>query len=395
MFERAIVSQLVERVCEPRGFIQVLVGPRQTGKSTAISQALEKLSMPYRLIAADDPQLSTAEWLAAEWRRARLLTEEGTREALFVVDEVQKIAHWASTVKRLWDEDSRTGIPLKVVLSGSSSLMLHKGMEDSLMGRFEILYSTHWLYDECREAFGYSFDDFLLFGGYPGAARLRQDEARWARYMGTSIVEPTVSKDILEMERVDKPALLRSLLLLGAAYSAQEISYAKLVGQLQDAGNTTTIAHYLELLGKAGMMSGLQKYSGDVARIRRSSPRLLVHDTALMTYAYGSARRTLLTDQERRGHLVESAVGAYLLARAADDGFDVYWWRTSKGEEVDFVIRQGELLTAIEVKSGRVRGAGGIAAFLKQYPHAASIVVGSSECSVEDFLLGKEPLFVP
>lgn len=393
MFQRAIVSQLISRAEEQRGFMQVLTGPRQTGKSTALGQMLDGVSMPSRLVSADNPQLRTAEWLASEWRRARLLADGG-HDALFVVDEAQKIEHWADVAKQMWDEDTRTGTPLKVFLTGSSSLLLHKGMEDSLAGRCEILHSTHWTFRECRDAFGFSLEDFLLFGGYPGAARLKGDEARWSRYIGTSIVEPTISKDILEMERVDKPALLKALFALGAAYSAQEISYAKLVGQLQDAGNTTTIAHYLDLLEKAGMMSGLQKYSGDVARIRRSSPRLLVHDTALMTYTFGSMRRTLLQDPERKGHLVESAVGAYLIARAQEEDFEVYWWRTSRGEEVDFVIEKAGLLTAIEVKSGRVRATGGVAAFLKQYPHASAIVIGSS-CTLEEFLLGDVPLFVP
>lgn len=395
MYRRAVVSQLIQRACEPRCFIQVLVGPRQTGKSTALDQMLDDISLPYYSVTADDPQLRSAEWFASEWRRARLLTKGGSQEALFVVDEAQKISHWADIAKQLWDEDTRNKLPLKVFLSGSSSLLLHKGMEDSLAGRCEVLYSTHWTFDECKEAFDYSLDDFLLFGGYPGAAQLRHDENRWARYIGTSIIDPVISQDILEMERVDKPSLLKALFSLGAAYSGQEISYAKLVGQLQDAGNTTTIAHYLDLLDKAGMLSGLQKYSGDLVRIRRSSPRIMVHNTALMTYAYGSRRELLLKDSEWRGHLVESSVGAYLIARAAQEGFEVYWWRTSKGEEIDFVIEKAGMLTALEVKSGRVKGIGGIKAFLKQYQHAASCVVGGDNCSLEDFLSGKVPLFVP
>ncbi|MCL2741152.1 MAG: DUF4143 domain-containing protein, partial [Oscillospiraceae bacterium] len=256
-----------------------------------------------------------------------------------------------------------------------------------------ILYSQHWNYSECREAFGYNLDDFLFFGGYPGASALIKDEARWARYMGTSIVEPTISQDILMMEEVRKPALLRSLFMLGSGYSAQELSFTKMLGQLQDAGNTITLAHYLDLLGKANMLAGLQSFSGDQIRSRRSSPRFMVYDTSLMTYADGAKRRRLLDSPTDRGRLVESAVGAYLLARGKEEGFDVYWWR-DRGNEVDFVINKGSLLTAIEVKSGRVKGLGGSLAFKRLYPEALSLIIGGADYGVEDFLLGNMPIFI-
>jgi len=226
------------------------------------------------------------------------------------------------------------------------------------MGRFEILYSPHWNYSECREAFGYSLDDFLFFGGYPGASALIKDEGRWARYMGTSIVEPAISQDILMMEEVRKPALLRALFMLGSGYSAQELSFTKMLGQLQDAGNTVTLSHYLDLLSKANILTGLQNYSGSQIRTRKSSPRFMVYDSSLMTYADGANRLRFLDSPADRGRLVESAVGAYLLARGKEEGFEVYWWR-DRGNEVDFIIKKGSRLTAIEVKSGRVKGVGG------------------------------------
>jgi predicted AAA+ superfamily ATPase len=310
-----------------------------------------------------------------------------------VIDEIQKIGKWSSIVKLLWDEDSRLNVPLKVILTGSSSLLLQKGLEESLMGRFEILYSPHWNYAECKEAFGYSLDDFLFFGGYPGAAALITDENRWARYMGASIVEPTISQDILMMEAVRKPALLRSLFMLGAGYSAQELSFTKLLGQLQDAGNTVTLAHYLDLLGKANILKGLQNYSGNQLRTRKSSPRFMVYNTSLMTYADGANRRRLLDNPADRGRLVESAIGAYLLARGQEEGFEVYWWR-ERNNEVDFVIKEGARLTAIEVKSGRVKNTGGSLVFKKLYPEAFSLIAGSTNLSIEYFLLGKKPLFL-
>jgi len=391
MFKRKLVSQLVDRLNEPRRFIQIVVGPRQTGKTTAVLQALEEMNTPTHFISADDPNLVSAEWLRNEWEQARSLAKSS--EAILVIDEIQKIVKWSSIVKLLWDEDNRLHVPLKVILTGSSSLLLQKGLAESLMGRFEILYSQHWSYAECKEAFEYSLDDFLFFGGYPGAATLIEDETRWARYMGTSIVEPTISQDILMMEEVRKPALLRSLFMLGSVYSAQELSFTKMLGQLQDAGNTVTLAHYLDLLGKANMLTGLQNYSGNQIRARKSSPRLMVYDTSLMTYADGANRRHLLDNATDRGRLVESSVGAYLLARGKEEGFEVYWWR-ERNNEVDFVIKKGSQVTAIEVKSGRVKNVGGSLVFKKNYPEALSLIVGSTNVGLEDFLLGKKRLFL-
>ncbi len=391
MYSRVLVSQLTQRLTEPRKFIQIVTGPRQTGKTTAVVQALEQLKAQKYFVSADDPNLVSVEWLRNEWQQARTLAK--ANEAILVIDEIQKIAKWSSIVKLLWDEDSRLNIPLKVVLTGSSSLLLQKGLSESLMGRFEILYSPHWSYAECKDAFGYSPEDFLFFGGYPGAASLIKDENRWARYMGASIVEPTISQDILMMEEVRKPALLRSLFMLGSGYSAQELSFTKMLGQLQDAGNTVTLAHYLELLGKANMLTGLQNYSGNQIRVRKSSPRFMVYDTSLMTYANGANRRRLLENPVERGRLVESAVGAYLLARGNEEGFEVYWWR-DRNNEVDFVIKKGSRLTAIEVKSGRVKNIGGSLAFKKLYPEAFSLIVGSTNYNMEDFLSCKTQLFL-
>jgi len=390
MYARNIVAQIVERLNESRRFIQIVSGPRQTGKTTAVTQALERVKMPQHFVSADDPGSASGEWLRNEWELARIHAKEN--EAVFIIDEVQKVKNWSAIVKMLWDEDSRLHIPLKVVLTGSSTLLIQKGLSESLMGRFEVLHCPHWSYSECKDAFDFSLDDFLLFGGYPGAAPLIKDEARWARYIGTSIVEPTISQDILLMEEVRKPALLRSLFILGSAYSAQELSYTKILGQLTDAGNTVTLAHYLDLLSKACMLTGLQNYSGNKIRIRKSSPRFMVFDTSLMTYVEGADRQNLLNNTVRKGHLVESAVGANLLARGKAEDFEVFWWR-ERDKEVDFIIQKGSKLTAIEVKSGRVRNTGGGLDFKHLYPDALSLVVGSANLSLEDFLTGKQQLF--
>ncbi|HAM15136.1 MAG TPA: ATPase [Eggerthellaceae bacterium] len=391
MFHRAIVETIAQRMREPRRFMQIVLGPRQTGKTTAVNQALELTDVPslYREVGEHG---ETADWVRAQWYQARSLIHESNESALLVIDEIQYVKGWADAVKALWDEDARAGIDLRVVLTGSSATLLKSGMSESLAGRFELIRCTHWSYAECREAFGFSLDEFLYFGGYPGAASLIDDESRWASYITDSIIESSIAKDVLALEDVRNPALLRRLFYLGAPYSAQEVSYRKLLGRLDDRGNTATIAHYLDLLAQAGMMSGLLKFDPKLLREKSSSPRLLVHNTALMTAAYGQRRRFLLEDPELKGRLVESAVGAYLVARAAEEGFSVNWWREGN-REVDFVVSDEFHATAIEVKSGRVKSTGGLTEFVLRFPRARTLVVGSPECSLEDFLLGHVDLF--
>jgi predicted AAA+ superfamily ATPase len=392
MFERLLVSRLRSRLKEPRRFIQIVTGPRQTGKTTAVTQATANPEGPVLFVSADDPGAVSSEWIRLHWLQARILAQPNTASVL-VIDEIQKIDQWSSMVKLLWDEDSRLGHNVKVVLLGSSSLLIHHGLNESLMGRFEVLHCPHWNYSECHEAFGYSLEDFIYYGGYPAAAALIHDEVRWASYLGAAIVEPTISQDILALEPVRKPALLRSLFMLGATYSGQELSYTKMLGQLTGAGNTTTLAHYLDLLGQANILTGLPKLSSSPLKTRRGSPRFMVFDTSLMTYAAGPSRTRFRDNPTDRGHLVESAVGAYLLARSQTDDFDVLYWR-DRNDEVDFVIRQGETIVGIEVKSGTVKKPQGAVAFMKTFPQATGMIVGSATCPLEEFLVGNIPLFM-
>ncbi len=390
MYRRKISTVLQQRLMGPRSFMQVVMGPRQTGKTTAIKQAVKACGLPCRVASADSSRELAGHWIDLEWRQARQLTSNGSR-AILVLDEIQKVTGWSETVKALWDEDSWNDTELLVVLSGSSSLLLGSGLTESLAGRFELLRSTHWSLSEMSEAFGYSFEDYLMFGGYPGAAILKSDVDRWREYMRDSIVESTISRDVLQMEDVRKPALMRALFELGAQYSAQEISYRKLLGQLDDKGNTDTVRHYLDLLSKAGMMSGLQKYDARQVRSRASSPRLLVHDPSLMFSMWRGAG-DLLADSALRGHLVETAVGARLIARAQTEGFGLYWWREGN-LEVDFVAKRGDgALAAIEVKSGRVSKSG-MTEFLAQNPQAKPMIVGDRNVLVEQFLRDEVELF--
>jgi predicted AAA+ superfamily ATPase len=391
-YRRAVVDTLVSRAGEPRRFIQVLLGPRQTGKTTALKQMVASLSLPVHYASADDVIQPARDWLRAQWEQARRRLESGTPSLLLVIDEIQNIPQWSQVVKALWDEDSWADRDMRLIISGSSSLLLQTGLAESLMGRFELIHNTHWSLGECEEAFGYTLDDFLFHGGYPGAAALRPAPERWFDYMHNGVIEPALSRDVVALENVRKPALMRSLLLLGLLYSGQEVSYRKLLGQLDDAGNATTIAHYLSLLGNAGLLVGLQKYDDKPLKVRASSPRLMAFDTGLITAVNRSQGKRMLKESSLRGHLIESAVGASLLARSRTEHFEVYWWRDGT-DEVDFVIRRDSDVVALEVKSGRTKSRRGTTRFLLEFPGSRVMTIGSAEAPIPRFLRGDQPLF--
>jgi hypothetical protein len=385
-FRRIQYKTLLQRLQEPRRFIQVLAGPRQSGKTTIAQQVVDALKFPTRYASADEPGLKGTSWIEQQWEVARLtVAETDPPAAILVLDEIQKIPGWSETIKRLWDADSRRKIPLRVAVLGSAPLLIQKGLTESLAGRFEIIPVTHWSFTEMHSAFGWSLDQYIYFGGYPGSAALINDRERWAEYILHSLIETTISRDILLMTRVDKPALLRQLFQLGCSYSGQVVSYQKLVGQLQDAGNTTTLAHYLGLLHGAGMLAGLQKYAGNELRRRGSSPKLLVLNTAFI-----SAQSDVALDDAKRqpdlwGRLVESAVGAHLINGSVGTPLRVHYWREASGE-VDFILRKGKWTTAIEVKSGRRRDSlAGIARFAELYRPQRKLLVGSDGVPLEEF----------
>lgn len=385
-FRRAQARVLADRLAEPRRHVQVVAGARQVGKTTLVEQVLAGAGMPAVYASADEPTLRDAAWLAAQWDRARLAVADHPEGAVLALDEVQKIPAWSETVKRLWDEDTRARRKLRVVLLGSAPLLMQQGLTESLAGRFEILHLPHWSYVEMREAFGFSLDQYLYFGGYPGAASLIRDPARWRRYVLDSLIETTISRDVLLMTRVDKPALLRRLFELGCRYSGQVLSYTKMLGQLHDAGNTTTLAHYLDLLAGAGMVTGLPRYTGRAVRQRASSPKLQVLNTALMTAQSGLAPDEARADREFNGRLVESAVGAHLANAAAAGLCDLFYWR-ERNREVDFVVRAGKSLVAIEVKSGRAADSlPGLEAFCAAFKPRRTLLVADDGIPLAEFL---------
>jgi len=389
MYKRPIYKTLLKRLREPRRFIQVLAGPRQVGKTVLARQVTEALNIPSHYASADEPTLRGRTWIEQQWDLARLqiTSAKGKNEALLVLDEVQKVTDWSEVVKRLWDEDSASRRPFKVVLLGSAPLLIQKGLTESLAGRFEVIPATHWSYAEMRDAFKWDLDRYIFYGGYPGSAELISDENRWRRYIIDSLIETTISRDILLLTRVDKPALLRQLFQLACDYSGQVVSYQKMLGQLQDAGNTTTLAHYLELLAGAGMITGLPKYSGGRTRQRGSSPKLQVMNNALMT-----APSTVTFDEARKnrdywGRLVESAAGAHLVNSTRGTGAEVFYWR-ERSREVDFVLTSGRSIVALEVKSGRAKESlAGMEALSKEFRVKRKLLVGGDGIPVEEFLL--------
>lgn len=387
-YERPQSEVLARRLTEPRRLIQVVAGPRQVGKTTLVRQAAARLDRPVRFAAADEPALRGSEWLAQQWDAARDAARSSEKPgAVLIVDEVQKLPGWSESVKRLWDEDTYAETDLQVVLLGSAPLLVQSGLTESLAGRFEIIRAGHWSLGEMRSAFGVTLDEFVYYGAYPGAAPLIHEPERWRRYLLDSLIETTIARDVLLMARVDKPALLRRLFELGCRYSGQILSYTKMLGQLQDAGNTTTLAHYLELLSIAGMVTGLQKYAGDVARARGSSPKLQVLNTALMTAQNGLAIDEARADHEYWGRLVESAVGAHLANAAAAGECELFYWR-DRNREVDFVVRIGASVVAIEVKSARTpRALPGLDAFVDAFKTRRTLVVGGDGITLEEFLM--------
>lgn len=371
---------LADRLREPRRFMQILQGPRQVGKTTIVHQVLKKMRVGAHFESADNKQLEGKAWIQTQWEVAR-----SQNKKILVLDEIQKIEGWSELVKKLWDEDTRHKSNMHVVLLGSSAMLLGIGLTESLAGRFEIIRVPHWSYTEMKEAFGISLDEYIFFGGYPGTAALYQDFSRWQNMVLDSLIETTVSRDILLHARIEKPALLRRLFQLCCEYSAQILSYQKMIGQLQNVGNTTTLAHYLDLLRGAGLCSGLQKFEGTKHRLRSSIPKLQVFNTALQSAQGEPTLREARTDREYWGRLVESAVGAYLLNQATAIGADLHYWRDGN-YEVDFVLQKGKDLLAYEVKSGRKKGSlTGMEKFLSKYPKAKPMLIGDGGIPLEEF----------
>lgn len=417
-FKRKLVERLTDRLIEPPNRIQIVAGPRQTGKTTLVKQACkEVLGQSKRMSmfrAVDNPSIdSTAllrdfdygdqiiaaenqgikadtRWLVDQWQKARAMARsEKYKDSGYtlVLDEIQKIPDWSEAVKGLWDDDHSEGLNLHVVLLGSSPLLMQQGLSESLMGRYEVLESYHWSYLEMSEAFGFDIDEYIYFGGYPGAATYIRDEPRWQAYVQNSLIDPFLIKDIMVLARIDKPVLLKNAFELSCEYSGQIISLNKMKGQLHSAGkgNETTIAHYLDLLFRVGVVAGIQKYSGSKIMQRASSPKLNVMNTGLMACYSGYSFEQARADRTYWGRMVESSVGAHLL-NTAGRNCTVYYWR-DRGSEVDFVVERNKKLLAIEVKSSeKAKNIHGLNKFIEKYKNAKKLLVGASGISLQEFM---------
>jgi len=360
---REFTDVLRKRLAEPLNFIQVVIGPRQVGKSTGMRQLIQSWPGPIHNVSADGMAPPNADWLELNWRMAQAMGHG----AVLVIDEVQKIPGWSGAVKRLFDA-GRPKRALNVVLLGSASLTLQQGLADSLAGRYELIRVGHWDLSECDRAFGWDLDTFLTFGGYPGAAELIDDVPRWRAFVRDSIIEPVLLRDLLALTAIAKPALFRQTFELSLSYPAQEVSLQKLLGQLQESGNVSTVKHYLNMFEGAFLLRPLQKYSGSTVRKRGSSPKLLPLNTALVHALHDPA--DMRRSPDWYGRVFEAAIGASLCR----EPHAVYYWREGRNE-VDFVVEMDDRIHAVEVKSGRNKRSAGLAAFCNQYPHAVPVML--------------------
>jgi predicted AAA+ superfamily ATPase len=384
--ERVFVSKLISRLSEKRRFIQVLTGPRQVGKSTIIRQTIEKLTIPFVSVSADESPDAQPIWIEQQWQTLRLrMDAQQWDEAILIIDEIQRIPDWSQLVKRLWDEDSLHQRSIKVVLLGSARLILQKGLSESLAGRFEEWYIPHWSLPEMQEAFDFTPQQYAWFGGYPGSAELIHDEQRWKNYVRNSLIDTVLSKDIFMMANIQKPALFRNLFELACFYSGSIVSYNKLIGQLNDAGNTTTLSHYQSLLHGAGLVSGLEKFSNTLIKTRSSSPKWQIHNMALKSSMNKDSFENGIQDAQKWGHQIESVVGTYLVSECQTDQHELHYWRDGN-DEIDFVVKKGASILGIEVKSGLKSSNSGMGAFKKLYPKATTILVGQSGIPWQEFI---------
>jgi predicted AAA+ superfamily ATPase len=387
MYKRAEYQTIKSRLEEDRMFIQVVMGPRQVGKSTVVKQVLDDLTIPYQLYSADNVPATNTAWISNCWAAVRSWKENNELDSVvLVIDEIQKITNWSEAVKKEWDTDTFYNCNIKVLLLGSSRVMLEKGLSESLAGRFEEIRMSHWSFKEMKECFGFSLDKYLFYGGYPGAAKLIEHSDRYEQYIQSAIIEATINKDILMDTPIGKPALLKQTFELAAAYSGNLLSLTKMLGALQDAGNTSTLAGYINLLDESGLLCGLQKYSVDMSRRKASIPKFQVYNNALkMVYTPTTFEQSIM-DRKLWGHIVESAIGSYLISQAFIHRFEVFYWR-EKNNEVDFILRKKGVLVAIEVKSNSEKHTTGLDKFNEMFKPHKSFIVGDGGISIEDFLM--------
>ena len=386
MYKRRQFNELKSRIEEARNKIQVISGPRQVGKSTLVKQVLKEISIDFTFISADNVEKNNVSWINEVWETARQRMKlKKEREYLLVIDEVHKVNNWSEAVKKEWDDDTFNDVNIKVILLGSSRLLIKDGLTESLAGRYELIHMSHWSFKEMKEAFGMDLEHYIFFGGYPGGVGFINNEVRWRKYIKDSIVAPAIAHDILMTKTIYKPELMKQLFELGCTYSGEEIALTKLLGQLQDAGNITTLANYLSTLNESHLLCGLQKYANDNARKYNSVPKMMVYNTALLSSLYGLNYSQVFTNPKMWGRWVESAVGTHLLNMANELDYRIYYWR-ERNDEVDFILEYNRQCIAIEVKSGRRTTNAGISVFKEKFRPLHTFIVGNGGIPLEEFL---------
>lgn len=369
----SFTSKLKTNIAAKSGLIQVVLGPRQVGKTTTVLRMIEDHYADSALyVSADSIFNAEAQWLREQWQKA--LRED----KILFIDEIQKCHNWAEAIKSLYDETKRSKKNLQCVLLGSSSLAIQKGLSESLTGRFQILRAYHWNFDESKRGYELSFDDYLRYGGYPGSYQFIHDDDEWAQYVANSIVQTVVEKDILQYNTVKSPALFKQTFEIIMSYPAQEISYTKLLGQIQDKGNVELVKYYIQLFEGAFLLKALEKFSAKAVLTKASSPKILPLAPSL---AYLQIRAPY--EEQERGRIFETIVGGQLVRT----GEKLTYWREGS-LEVDFVLSKGRNIWAIEVKSGRKKSAKSLGLFKQKFPQAKSCII-----SPENYLeFEKDPM---
>ncbi len=355
MITRDFTTKLIERFSNPCEKIQVILGPRQVGKTTGVLEFAHKVERAL-YFTADGVLSEQRAWVENCFQQA-------IREnKILIIDEIQKIVNWSETVKRIWDQSKVEKKSLECILLGSSSLEINRGLTESLLGRYELISVPHWSYSESKELSGMSIDDYLVFGGYPGSYEFIKDFERWSQYLTTSIVDNVITKDILLYQAVRSVSLFKQAFDIISHYPSHEISYNKLLGQIQDKGNIDLVKHYLNLYQGAFLIDVLEKYSVKPIKRKTSSPKILHHCPAFYGRLLG---QRIVNEAELKGHAFETLVGNIL-----KNNFDkLYYWRDGN-HEVDFVFKYLGQEYGVEVKSGRRKSEKSRDKFLKHFPDA-------------------------
>lgn len=352
-------EKLNTALVQKNGLLQVIIGPRQVGKTTTILKYLEENHIEqFHFYSADEIFNASANWILGIWSKAR------NEKKMLVIDEIQKCENWAAVIKKLWDEDKKNNKKFPCILLGSSSLEIQKGLTESLTGRFQLHKAFHWNFEESKNGYKLPFKEYLKIGGYPGSYQFK-DKSDWSKYVKQSIISTVIEKDILQYHTVKSPALFKQAFEIIMSYPAQEISYTKLLGQIQDRGNTELVKYYLSLYEGAFLVKVLEKYSGKKIIMKSSTPKILPLAPCLYYLEIQDEYKG-----EELGRVFELIVGAQLVRTEED----LFYWREGDNE-VDFVLKKGRKLYAIEVKSGRKKSIHGLQKFQTKFSEAKLIMI--------------------